>query len=108
MGMELQTGPTRGMELLRQARTKEITLGKFLLDCAYWGMEYLSEYRFRPLSTNNPDKDRSINYSNYQWLMHLQKTIPIEDTDSHQAISIVLQGYASKPRASYLYTTPCG
>ena len=103
LGGELKTGPRRGKELLRQLHKKGITFGKFLEDCAYWGMEYLSEYRYRPLSTNYPDKERSINHSNYQWLKHLQEIIPPEDTDSHQALSIVCQGYTTKSKASYLY-----
>ena len=35
--------------LLRQLRTKEITLSEFLMQCAYWGIKTLDDIYFRSL-----------------------------------------------------------
>lgn len=35
--------------LLRQLRTKEITLSEFLMQCAYWGVKTLDDIYFRSL-----------------------------------------------------------
>lgn len=45
------TYPQRAKELLNELRIGSISMQQFLEKCAYWGMEFVEDYRFKPLPT---------------------------------------------------------
>ena len=54
--------------LLRQLRTKELTLNEFLIQCAYWGVKTLGDIYFRSLPT------RTVEVVEYEKLSYSKKS----------------------------------
>lgn len=54
--------------LIRQLRTKELTLDEFLIQCAYWGVKTLGDLYFRSLPT------RPLEVVEYESLSYSKKS----------------------------------
>ena len=62
--------PKKAKELLDKLRTKQIPMNEFLSECAYWGVQYIDQYRMKPMPTKPQEVveywDRVKTNANYE------------------------------------------
>ncbi len=67
--------------LIRQLRTKEITLDEFLMQCAYWGVKTLDDIYFKSIPT------RPLEVVDYEGLSYSKKNrLPKEYYEDHPEV----------------------
>lgn len=83
--------------LLKQLRTKEITLDEFLIQCAYWGVKTLDDLYFRSLPS------RSMVVVEYEQLSYARKSRLTQEY--YEDNPEVLRYYEEKERVNRMNKT---
>jgi len=98
--------PAKMKQLLSDLDSKKITMQQFLSECAYWNLQYLEDYRYKPLPSKPKDvtpayiysatKIEGINRGNFGRLKEILKNLPEEDFISRKKVSDVMKEFDKK------------